>query len=87
MALATAADAGIKTLQDVKGKRVAWIRGAPALNNDIWVYGGTRTRIVETLTEGRNGRMPAHENFLGPAKVHVLAAYVYSFTRGNAPNR
>ncbi len=61
--------------------------GAPALNNDIWVYGGTRTRIVETLTEGRNGRMPAHENFLGPAKVHVLAAYVYSFTRGNAPNR
>jgi len=35
VALATAADAGIKTLKDVKGKRVAWIRGAPALNQAV----------------------------------------------------
>jgi len=35
VALATAADANIKTLQDVKGKRVAWIRGAPALNQAV----------------------------------------------------
>lgn len=30
--LATAADANIKKMQDLKGKRVAWVRGAPALN-------------------------------------------------------
>ncbi len=35
VALATAADANIKTLQDVKGKRVAWVRGAPALNQAV----------------------------------------------------
>lgn len=35
VALATAADANIKTLADVKGKRVAWIRGAPALNQAV----------------------------------------------------
>jgi uncharacterized protein len=35
VALTTAADANIKTLKDVKGKRVAWIRGAPALNQAV----------------------------------------------------
>jgi uncharacterized protein len=35
VALATAADANIKTIADVKGKRVAWIRGAPALNQAV----------------------------------------------------
>ena len=35
VALATAADANIKTLKDVKGKRVAWVRGAPALNQAV----------------------------------------------------
>ncbi len=35
IALATAADANIKTLKDLKGKRVAWIRGAPALNQAV----------------------------------------------------
>lgn len=31
-ALAVAGDSGIKQLADLKGKRVAWVRGAPALN-------------------------------------------------------
>lgn len=60
--------------------------GAPNLTNDTWVYGGTRTRLVETIAQGRNGRMPAHQEFLGEAKSHLLAAYVYSFTRGNTPS-
>lgn len=61
--------------------------GAPNLTDDAWLYGGTRTAIVESIVKGRNGQMPAHEEFLGPAKVHVLAAYVYSFTQGNKPTR
>ena len=28
------------------------------------------------------GRMPAHKDFLGEAKVHLLAAYVYSLSTG-----
>lgn len=35
VALATAADANIKTLKEVKGNRVAWVRGAPALNQAV----------------------------------------------------
>jgi cytochrome c oxidase cbb3-type subunit 3 len=31
---------------------------------------------------GRNGQMPAHQDFLGEAKVHLLAAYVYSLSTG-----
>ena len=40
---ATAADANIKTAADLKGKRVAWVHGAPALNQNMeaWLaYGG-----------------------------------------------
>lgn len=54
--------------------------GAPDLTNDIWLYGGSQKRIIESITYGRNGTMPAHKNFLGDAKVHLLAAYVYSLT-------
>jgi len=35
VSLATAKDANIKTLDDLKGKRVAWVRGAPALNQAV----------------------------------------------------
>lgn len=33
--LALAGDIGVKTLADLKGKRMAWVRGAPALNNNL----------------------------------------------------
>ena len=36
--LATAKDANIKTLYDLKGKRVAWVKGAPALNKAVESY-------------------------------------------------
>ena len=35
VSMATAADADIETLADLKGKRVAWVRGAPALNKAV----------------------------------------------------
>ena len=54
--------------------------GAPNLTDDYWLYGGTAGAIAETLRDGRQGRMPAHEEFLGTAKVHLLAAYVYSLS-------
>ncbi|MBT8133445.1 MAG: cytochrome C oxidase Cbb3, partial [Gammaproteobacteria bacterium] len=54
--------------------------GAPNLTNNIWLYGGSPRAIKETLAKGRNGRMPAHGEFLGKAKVHILTAYVYSLS-------
>lgn len=32
VAMAVAADSGVETMADLRGKRVAWVRGAPALN-------------------------------------------------------
>ena len=54
--------------------------GAPNLTNNIWLYGGSPRTIKETIAKGREGRMPAHIEFLGKAKSHILAAYVYSLS-------
>lgn len=54
--------------------------GAPNLTDNIWLYGGSPRTIKEIIAKGRNGKMPAHSEFLGKAKSHILAAYVYSLS-------
>jgi len=54
--------------------------GAPDLTDDSWVYGSSRRTIEKTITDGRNGRMPAFGEFLGDGKIHLLSAYVYSLS-------
>jgi cytochrome c oxidase cbb3-type subunit 3 len=54
--------------------------GAPDLTNNTWLYGGSPETIKKTIAKGRTGRMPAHDEFLGEAKVHILAAYIYSLS-------
>jgi len=54
--------------------------GAPNLTDNIWLYGGSQAAIIKTITNGRNGHMPAHGEFLGEAKVQLLAAYVWSLS-------
>jgi cytochrome c oxidase cbb3-type subunit 3 len=54
--------------------------GAPNLTDRIWLYGGSADTIMETIRKGRNNTMPAFSDFLGEAKVHVLAAYVWSLS-------
>jgi len=56
------------------------IMGAPNLTDNIWLYGGSPGVIKQTVTNGRSGKMPAHKEFLGEDKVHLLAAYVYSLS-------
>ena len=56
--------------------------GAPNLTDDVWLYGGSISRISESLIKGRNGQMPAFRDFLGEAKVHLLTAYVYALSQG-----
>lgn len=50
--------------------------GAPNLTNDVWLYGGDRETIMDTLTLGRAGHMPAQTQ-LSDDQIHLLAAYVY----------
>jgi cytochrome c oxidase cbb3-type subunit 3 len=55
--------------------------GAPNLTDNTWLYGGSLTRISESIAVGRNGKMPAQGEFLGEAKVHLLSAYIYSLSQ------
>ncbi len=67
------------------------VMGAPNLTDNVWLYGGSKKTIMESIEKGRNGRMPAHAEFLGEAKVHLLAAYVYSLSHplddGESPEK
>lgn len=54
--------------------------GAPDLADNIWLYGGSEKDVEETISKGRRGVMPAQKDALGEAKVHLLAAYVYSLS-------
>ena len=56
------------------------LMGAPNLTDKVWLYGASEATIVETIAKGRNNVMPAHKDFLGEARVHVLAAYVYGLS-------
>lgn len=55
--------------------------GAPNLTDDIWLYGSSQKKIVESINAGRSGVMPAHKEFLGEAKAHILTAYIYSLSK------
>ncbi len=54
--------------------------GAPNLTDDTWLHGGTEETIAATIRNGRNNQMPAWGEFLGEAKTHVLASYVWGLS-------
>ena len=66
---------------DGKGNRVL---GAPNLTDAIWLYGGDRASLTETVTNARYGVMPAWGQRLDPVTVKMLAAYVHSLGGGEA---
>ncbi len=55
--------------------------GAPRLTDNIWLYGGDPAAIRQTLTEGRNGNMPAHKDLLSEDRQRLIAAYVLSLSK------
>jgi len=57
--------------------------GAPPLNNNIWLYGGDRATIIETVSKSRRGEMPAWGRILDPVTVKQLAIYVHSLGGGH----
>jgi cytochrome c oxidase cbb3-type subunit 3 len=54
--------------------------GAPDLSNAIWLYGGSEGAIQQSVSNGRNGVMPAHKELLSEDKIHLLTAYIYSLS-------
>lgn len=56
--------------------------GAPNLTDAIWLYGGARADIVETLRRGRAGVMPAWSGRLPREQITALAIYVHALGGG-----
>jgi cytochrome c oxidase cbb3-type subunit 3 len=56
--------------------------GAPNLTDKIWLYGSDEASLVETITNGRSGVMPAWVDRLDPSTVKAMAVYVHSLGGG-----
>jgi cytochrome c oxidase cbb3-type subunit 3 len=56
--------------------------GAPNLTDRIWLYGGDKATILETVINGRAGVMPPWVDRLSPATIKQLAIYVHSLGGG-----
>jgi cytochrome c oxidase cbb3-type subunit 3 len=56
--------------------------GAPNLMDEIWLFGGRKPDIVQSITTGRGGSMPAWHERLDPVTLKSLAVYVHSLGGG-----
>lgn len=56
--------------------------GAPALTDDVWLYGGTREEIRQQIELGRGGVMPTWESRFDAGTIRALAYYVHELGGG-----
>lgn len=56
--------------------------GAPALNNAIWLYGGTEADIRATVNNAHFGIMPGFANRQNEAQIRAVAIYVHQLGGG-----
>jgi cytochrome c oxidase cbb3-type subunit 3 len=61
--------------EDGSGDRA---QGAPKLTDAIWLYGGSREAITETVTYARFGVMPDWNERLSEDEIRAVAYYVHS---------
>lgn len=54
--------------------------GAPNLTDDVWLHGWGEQAIVNMIVAGKTNQMPAQEDKLTPAQIHVLSGYVWSLS-------
>jgi cytochrome c oxidase cbb3-type subunit 3 len=57
-------------------------QGAPSLRDAIWLYGGDKATIVESITNARRGVMPSWGDKLDETTIKQLAIYVHSLGGG-----
>jgi len=50
--------------------------GAPNLANDIWLYGGSKEAVRESISQGRAGEMPAFDSRLDDVQIKMLVAWL-----------
>jgi cytochrome c oxidase cbb3-type subunit III len=56
----------------------------PNLLDDAWLWGGSYSKIQESITKGRNGSMPAFKARLTEKQTSDVATYVLSLSDNNA---
>jgi cytochrome c oxidase cbb3-type subunit III len=57
-------------------------QGAPALNDAVWLYGGTKADIEAQVTKPKHGVMPAWGGRLDDTTLKMLTVYVHSLGGG-----
>ena len=62
---------------DGKGNSVL---GAPNLADNVWLHGWGDETVIAMIDKGKTNVMPPHGERLGPAQIHVLAAYVWGLS-------
>ncbi|GEO82450.1 cytochrome-c oxidase, cbb3-type subunit III [Pararhodospirillum oryzae] len=58
------------------------VMGAPALNNAIWLYKGTKEAIVSQIRAPQNGVMPGWAGRLRDSDIKAVAVYVHGLGGG-----
>ena len=66
-------------MEDGSGDRA---QGAPRLNDAIWLYGGTREAITESVTYARFGVMPNWKTRLSDDEIRAVSFYVHGLGGG-----
>ena len=56
--------------------------GAPNRTDAIWLYGGSKEAITETVVNSRAGVMPHFDERLSDAEIKMLSVYVHSLGGG-----
>ncbi len=56
--------------------------GAPNLTDRIWLYGGSKNAILQSVRNSRAGVMPFWQGRLSPETIKQLAVYVHSLGGG-----
>ena len=62
-------------MEDGTGDRA---QGAPNLTDAIWLYGGDKATLTETVTNARFGVMPSWTGRLSEADIRAVASWVHS---------
>lgn len=58
--------------------------GAPNLTAGVFTYGGSVDDLRETISNGRQGVMPAQRDLLGEARARLVTAYVLSLNQNGS---
>ena len=56
--------------------------GGPRLNDQIWLYGGSRDEVIRQIRQPRMGVMPGWQDRLDASTIKMLTVYVHSLGGG-----